>query len=95
MAGGVANATGLDAYQKAVCQKSVTRQIPGGGGAMWTFVSGGSPATSLVSVLSNERAAPPDYPTTQNQMPPIITHVVDTAGHAQLDDWIKALPACP
>jgi hypothetical protein len=93
--GGVGTATALDPYTKAVCVKSPDRQIPDGGGVFWTYINGTSPGTSLVSVLSNQRAVEPDFPTTANQMPPIITHRADTAGHALLDAWITALPACP
>jgi hypothetical protein len=48
------------------------------------------PERSWISVLSGQRE-----PAASNQMPPIITHAVDVAGHELLDDWITSLtPAC-
>lgn len=47
----------------------------------------GDPARSILSV--RVRA------TDLNRMPPISSNVVDTAGATLLDDWIRALRACP
>jgi hypothetical protein len=92
-AGGVASATGLDAYTRAVCVKSPDRLTDSG--AAWTYVAGGNPDASLASVLSGARAVAPDMPNALNQMPPIVSHLPDDVGHAMLDDWIRALPICP
>lgn len=47
----------------------------------------GDPALSLVSIRPHSAAA--------NRMPPLATSVVDTAGVKVVDDWIRALGACP
>jgi hypothetical protein len=91
--GGVTNATGLDPYTTGVC-KCAARVNPDAGTAWWTIKAASTPE-SLASVLSGKRAIAPEQPTVQTQMPPLITHVVDTVGHQELDDWINALPACP
>ncbi len=47
----------------------------------------GSPEKSLLSLRPHSTGA--------SRMPPIASSVVDTAGLAVVDDWIKALAACP
>ncbi len=95
--GGTDAAPALDAYLDAVCKKSKDRAIPDSGPppVPWTLIAGGDPDASYVSIISGARAQAPDEPNVRNQMPPIVTHVPDDAGHAHLDDWIRALPPCP
>lgn len=90
---GITTAQELDGYATTVCKKS-TRAIDGGAGT-YDYVAGGSPATSLVSILSGRRAPDGTTPTADQQMPPLVTRAVDTEGHAALDAWISALPPCP
>jgi uncharacterized repeat protein (TIGR03806 family) len=47
----------------------------------------GSPATSLLSLRP--------HATNDKRMPPLASHVVDGAGLAVLDGWIRALGSCP
>jgi hypothetical protein len=91
LAGGT-DARTLDAY-KAVCKKA-SRLMPDSGTA-YTLIAGKNPSASLVSILSGERAPDGVPPTSQTQMPPIVSHVVDVVGHSFLDDWIMALATCP
>jgi hypothetical protein len=88
-----AGAQALDAYTTAVCVQA-TRPNPDGGGPIMR-IAGGDPNGSLISVLSGKRVPPGDEPNADSQMPPLVTRVVDTQGHAKLDAWITALPACP
>jgi hypothetical protein len=92
-AGAITDARQLAVYTTGVC-KQASRVNPDAGVA-WTLIAGQNPAESLVSVLSGSRAPEGTNPTVQTQMPPIVTHVVDTVGHQGLDDWINALPVCP
>lgn len=82
----------LDVYTTAVCQQA-SRPDPDGGTIM--RIAGGAPTKSLVSILSGTRAPPGENPSSDVQMPPLVTRVVDAEGHAHLDAWITALPACP
>lgn len=90
---GIGTAQELDGFATTVCKKS-TRAIDGGVGT-YDYVAGGSPATSLISILSGRRAPEGTTPTADQQMPPLVTRAVDVEGHAALDAWIGALPPCP
>jgi hypothetical protein len=83
--------TGLDAYTTTVDRQTST-DIPDGGGAQFQVIKRGDPSSSLASYLSGRRVAPGDVPNVKQQMPPIVTRLVDTKGHQLLDDWITALP---
>lgn len=82
----------LAAYVTGWCKPS--ERVNPNTGAFYMFIAGGSPSTSLASVLAHARAAP-GQESIVTQMPPIVTHVADAAGVALLDAWIAALPACP
>jgi hypothetical protein len=84
--------TELDVYTQAYCVDS-TAQDPDTS-ASYKYLRGGDPAHSLMSILSGQRASPTGEDDTR-QMPPIVTHAVDHAGHKLLDDWISVLPPCP
>jgi hypothetical protein len=47
----------------------------------------GAPSKSLLSVRPHALDA--------NRMPPLASHVVDTAGLAVIDSWIQSLTSCP
>jgi hypothetical protein len=81
-------------YTTAVCQTAL-RPHPDGGVAPILRIAGGDPANSLAAILSGQRAPEGSEPNAQSQMPPLVTHVVDTKGHALLEAWIGALPPCP
>jgi hypothetical protein len=87
-----ASAKELPAYLTGYCKPS--ERVNPDTGAFYTFIAGGSPSTSLASILAHARAAP-GKESIVTQMPPIVTHVADEAGVALLDAWIGALPACP
>ena len=89
--GGAATVAALDAFTRTVGHSS-TIEIPDGGGATFQFIKAGDPSSSLVSYLSGRRVAASANPSVQEQMPPFVTRLVDTKGHALLDDWISALP---
>jgi hypothetical protein len=82
----------LDVWTSGYCKPTGRTDIEAG--APWYYIRGGNPAKSEMSVLSGYRVPPPDPPDSR-QMPPIVTHAVDTKGHQLLDDWITSLPACP
>ena len=81
----------LDAYASTVGRAS-TFEIPDGGGATFSIIKPGDPSASVVSYLSGRRVGPMGKPNPKEQMPPIVTRLVDTKGHALLDTWISALP---
>lgn len=85
------SATELPAYTTGYCKPS-ERVDPNGGG-FYKYIAGTAPASSLASILATARAAP-GQESVLNQMPPLVTHVPDTAGVALLDAWITALPVC-
>jgi len=70
------------AYQTAYCVAPTL----GAGGAT-SIVEGGDPSSSAMHYRMNLRSA--------QQMPPIGTEDVDTAGLAIIDAWINSLPSCP
>ncbi len=81
----------LDAHVSTVGRAS-TFEIPDGGGATFSMIAAGDPRASLVSYLSGRRVGPTGNPNEKEQMPPIVTRLVDAKGHALLDAWITALP---
>ena len=89
--GGGVTVPSLDAYVSTV-GRTTTVEIPDGGGATFSVIKAGSPSASLVSYLSGRRVGPAGNPNVKEQMPPIVTRLVDTKGHALLDAWIGALP---
>ncbi len=90
--GGAASASDLAVHKTGVCKVS-ERFDPNSGGNL-LYIAGGSPGASLVSQLLGSRAAP-GQESIVNQMPPILTHVVDENGRANVDAWVAALPPCP
>jgi hypothetical protein len=64
--------------------------VPAGGTAPLKNIAGGDKAASAAFVRANLRE-----PTEKEQMPPIASHKIDTAGVALLGAWIDALPPCP
>ena len=89
--GGGVTVQSLDAYVSTV-GRTTTVEIPDGGGATFSVIKAGSPGASLVSYLSGRRVGSAGNPNEKEQMPPIVTRVVDAKGHALLDAWIGALP---
>ncbi len=89
--GGPVPVTSLDAFTTTVDRMSNV-EIPDGGGALFSMIKRGDPSSSLVSYLSGRRVAADEVPNEKQQMPPIVTRLVDTAGHQLLDGWITALP---
>jgi hypothetical protein len=89
--GGVTSADGLAAYRTGYCKPS-ERDAPAGG--YYLYISGGSVNDSVAALLLGSRATP-GQESILTQMPPILTHVVDTVGQKHVDDWITALPPCP
>lgn len=89
--GGSTTVETTDAYLSTV-GKATSVDIPDGGGAKFLMIKGADPSASLVSYLSGRRVPAAGNPTEKLQMPPIVTRLVDTNGHALLDAWISALP---
>jgi hypothetical protein len=89
--GGATTVQTLDAYVSTVGHVT-TVDIPDGGGATFSMIKAGDPGASLVSYLSGQRVSASGNPNEKVQMPPIVTRLVDTKGHALLDTWISALP---
>ena len=89
--GAAATVASLDAYTTTV-GKPTTVDIPDGGGATFFVVKAGDPSASRISYLSGRRVSATGNPNEKEQMPPIVTRLVDTKGHALLDAWITALP---
>jgi hypothetical protein len=84
-------ALNLPAHATGVCKPS-ERDAPGGG--KYLFIAGTSPSTSLASILLGARS-PAGMEGIVTQMPPVVSHQVDTAGEKLVNDWISALPVCP
>jgi hypothetical protein len=89
--GGVATVASLDAYTSTVGH-ATTVPIPDGGGANFDVIKAGAPSASLASFLSGQRVGPTANPNEKEQMPPIVSRLVDVKGHAAFDAWITALP---
>lgn len=87
------SATELPAYVTGYCKPS--ERVDPNTAAFYRYLSGGAggPASSLASILAHARATP-GQESVLNQMPPLVTHVVDDAGVGLLDAWIGALPVC-
>ena len=66
--------------------------IPDGGGATFSIIKAGDPSASRASYLSGRRVGAGGSPNEKEQMPPIVTRLVDVSGHALFDAWISALP---
>lgn len=80
----------LDPWKTAVNKNSMRQNTDAG--APYKHIAPHDPSASLVSILSGRRAPPGVDPDPQKQMPPLVSHQVDVAGHALLDAWINALP---
>ncbi len=91
--GGATSATELDALT-TTCDINSGKTTPDGGLPL-KRIAPGSPEGSSVWVLSHNRTAPGGFPNPNEQMPPLISHVVDEPGTALLAAWITALPGCP
>jgi hypothetical protein len=89
--GGPAAVESLDAFATTVGKTTMT-EIPDGGGATFSIIKAGDPSASLASYLSGRRVAPTGSPNEKEQMPPIVTRLVDTKGHGAFDAWISSLP---
>jgi hypothetical protein len=90
--GGPATVQTLSLYATTVCQASY-RSDPDGGS--YLFIRGGSPGSSLLSVLASSRVAEGQMPTSTAQMPPLVTRAVDPGVASKLDAWITNLAPCP
>ena len=90
--GGTATVQDLDSWTSAVNKDSTLPDIDAGAGVFFKRIAGGSPATSLSSILVGRRVADNLEPNTAAQMPPLVTRKVDVAGHKLLDDWISQIP---
>jgi hypothetical protein len=88
--GGAPLVTDLPAW--TTTYKLVSDRTNPDGGAQYMLLQPGDPSTSLISVLSGERVPDGQKPSEKTQMPPEVSHLVDTVGHQKLDDWISALP---
>lgn len=88
------SATELPAYTTGYCKPS--ERVDPNTGQFHAYLNGGTNAatTSLASILAHARATP-GQESVLNQMPPVATHMPDTAGVALLDAWLVALPVCP
>jgi hypothetical protein len=87
---GTATAQDLDPWKTTVGQMS-TRQDTDAG-VNYVRIVKGDPSASLVSILSGRRVDAGEEPSSAIQMPPIVTRLPDTQGHALLDTWITAIP---
>src|SRR5512140_161115 len=76
--GGPVPVTSLDAWLTTVDKPSAT-QIPDAGSSTYV-IKRGDPSSSLVSYLAGHRVALGGTPNQKEQMPPIVTRVVDTVG---------------
>ncbi|HSO36874.1 MAG TPA: hypothetical protein VLT33_30315 [Labilithrix sp.] len=90
--GGAATVQALDTWTTAVNKASQRPDFDAGVGAFYLRIAGGSPSTSLSSILSGRRVPDNLEPNTTDQMPPLVTRRVDVAGHKLLDDWITQIP---
>ncbi len=77
----------LSFYTTAYCTNS--RYVPGDASAPLKNFFGGNKSSSAAYVRANLRE-----PTEREQMPPIGTHKIDTAGLAAFGAWLDALPPC-
>jgi len=94
-AGDGGSVTELDLWKQGYCQGSSRSTSDGGTDAgNYYLIKGGAPNDSLMAVLSNQRAEP-GMETSSNQMPPLVSHAVDTQGLKLFTDWVSALPPCP
>lgn len=91
--GGVTSATELEALT-TTCNINSGKTTPDGGLPL-KRIAPGSPEGSSVWVLAHNRTAPGGFPNPNEQMPPLVSHVVDEAGTALLAAWITAIPGCP
>jgi hypothetical protein len=90
--GGPATVQSLPLYATSVCQSSFRAD---GDGGSYLFVRGGSPGSSLLSVLASSRVPEGQTPTSSQQMPPLVTRAVDPGVVSKLDAWITNLAPCP
>ncbi|HEY8091996.1 MAG TPA: hypothetical protein VIF09_29245 [Polyangiaceae bacterium] len=66
--------------------------FPDGGVAFgWNYITPGSPETSTLPYRDSTRDPLP-LPSTQQQMPPIVSHAVDVAATNVVKNWISGLP---
>jgi hypothetical protein len=93
--GGTATVQDLDPWLTAVNKASQRPDFDAGAGAFFLRLHGGSPGSSLASILSGRRVPDTKEPNTTDQMPPLVTRRVDVAGHQLLDAWITQLPPPP
>lgn len=91
--GGVASAQDLDAV-KTTCGITSSKVNPDGGTPL-VRLAPGSPDTSAVYVLSASRSAEGKTPNANEQMPPMLSHLVDPEGTGAVRDWIAANTKCP
>ena len=80
---GTAVVSSLDTYTTTVNITPGTAPYSSYANQGYKRILPGNSAMSLLVVVTNER--------TQGQMPPIVTHVVDTTSVQELTDWIDAL----
>jgi hypothetical protein len=78
--GSPARVTNLAAYTTSV---NVPSSLPDAG---YARITPGSPTMSAIPRLAGARK-----PAASAQMPPIVSHLVDAAGVAAIDDWIAAM----
>ena len=90
--GGPATVQALDPWITAVNKASQRPDFDAGAGAFYLRIAGGSPSTSLTSILSGRRVPDTVEPSSNDQMPPLVTRRLDVAGHKLLDDWILQIP---
>lgn len=90
--GGAATVQQLDSWTTAVNVPSTRIDFDAGVGVSYLRIAGGSPSTSLASILSGHRVPDTLEPNSTDQMPPLVTRRVDVAGHKLLDDWITQVP---
>lgn len=91
--GSVDGGRDLDAL-RTTCGLASSSVHPDGGAAL-KRIAAGSPDTSSVAVLAGSRAPAGVVPNANQQMPPLVTHVVDPEGLAAVRAWITAVPSCP
>jgi hypothetical protein len=82
--GGPGVVDALDTYTTAV---NVTATLKPNGVA-YEYIVPGDAAHSLLPLMALSRDADSGFP----QMPPIVSHIPDTAGEAPVSAWINALP---
>ncbi len=90
--GGAGAVQDLDSWTTAVNKASNRIDFDAGVGVPYLRIAGGSPSTSLTSILIGRRVPDNLEPNTTDQMPPLVTRRVDVAGHKLLDDWITQIP---